>query len=117
MRLMCGMQAALDRGNTTQTFATVDWLGLPPLPEHLPALAAALRELDARTGLAQIKAEVRQLVTTAQVNYERELEGEPPIEMSLNRLFVGNPGTGKLKTSIQRECTGIGDRAWALLYI
>ena len=30
-----------------------------------------------------------------QLNYERELEEQPPIEVSLNRIFVGSPGTGK----------------------
>jgi hypothetical protein len=29
------------------------------------------------------------------LNYERELEEKPPIEVSLNRIFLGSPGTGK----------------------
>jgi hypothetical protein len=33
-------------------------------------------------------------------NYHRELAGKPPIQVSLNRIFIGNPGTGK--TSVGR---------------
>ena len=32
-------------------------------------------------------------------NYERELAGDPPLETPLNRLFLGNPGTGKTTTA------------------
>ena len=28
-------------------------------------------------------------------NYERELEEKPLVEVSLNRVFLGSPGTGK----------------------
>ena len=48
----------------------------------------------------RIKHEVRQLVAIAQINYERELNGEKPVEMPLNRLFFGNPGTGKTTTAL-----------------
>ena len=93
-------QAALDRGDTVQEFKTVDWLGAPPTPDTVPALAAALDELERKTGMSRIKHEVKQLVQIAQINYERELEGEPPIVMPLNRLFFGNPGTGKTTTAV-----------------
>lgn len=56
-------------------------MGPPPDPAHVPALAAALADLDQRTGLARIKADVRRLVVVAQANYERELAGEPAIEV------------------------------------
>ncbi len=34
------------------------------------------------------------------MNYERELEEKPLIQVSLNRIFLGSPGTGK--TSVGR---------------
>ena len=33
------------------------------------------------------------------MNYERELDGQPLLAVSLNRLFLGNPGTGKATTA------------------
>ena len=44
--------------------------------------------------------QIRQLVQTCQINYERVLNGEKPLEMPLNRLFLGNPGTGKTTTAV-----------------
>ncbi|KAI1413314.1 P-loop containing nucleoside triphosphate hydrolase protein [Hypoxylon sp. FL1857] len=46
-------------------------------------------------GLKSVKATVRSLILQLQWNYDRELEELPPVGTSLNRLFLGNPGTGK----------------------
>ncbi|KAG6147076.1 hypothetical protein E4U28_007793 [Claviceps purpurea] len=46
-------------------------------------------------GLDAVKASVKALIDSIQTNYQRELEEEPTIEYNLNRVFVGNPGTGK----------------------
>lgn len=51
-------QLALNRGDEEQCFKTVDFLGSPPTPEHLPKLRQALEELESRTGLSNIKLEV-----------------------------------------------------------
>jgi len=83
-----------------------DFLGPWPDPKHIPELREALKELDEMTGLdenAGVKKErglaakkaVRQLVSTVQANYDKELNGESPLPLSLNRLFLGNPGTGE----------------------
>lgn len=87
-----------------------DFLGPPPDTKHLPALASALEELEEMTGLDSekvadgtvrkgkgipAKVAVRQLVAVVQGNYHKEINGEKPLPLALNRLFLGNPGTGK----------------------
>eukprot|EP00913_Durusdinium_trenchii_P019092 g17942.t1 len=36
-----------------------------------------------------------ELITVCGTNYQRELDGQAPLPVFLNRLFLGNPGTGK----------------------
>ncbi len=66
-------------------------------PEPAQALRdnAAWRQLQSLTGLAAVKQAVRVLVDTIQLNYWRELDEKPLLEFSLNRVFLGSPGTGK----------------------
>jgi hypothetical protein len=83
-----------------------DFLGEKPDPKHIPELREALKELEEMTGLDEdegvkkerglaAKKAVRQLVSTVQANYDKEIRGESPLPLSLNRLFLGNPGTGE----------------------
>ena len=73
----------------------VDVLGPPPSVERVPDLKAALSKLDRLIGLKAVKEQAHVLVQLAQVNYQRELNCEEPHLVPLNRLFLGNPGTGK----------------------
>ena len=52
-------------------------------------------KLQTMIGLDSVKTAVASLVDSIQQNYVRELEEQPPIEYSLNKVFLGNPGTGK----------------------
>lgn len=66
-------------------------------PEPLSALERSepWQKLKAMVGLGSVKTAVAALVDSIQQNYVRELEEQPLIEYSLNKVFLGNPGTGK----------------------
>jgi len=61
----------------------------------VPALGVALRELDEKVGLKEVKEATAALVKLAEANHTRELRGAHPLRVPLNRLFLGSPGTGK----------------------
>ncbi|KAG7091804.1 hypothetical protein E1B28_008207 [Marasmius oreades] len=58
-------------------------------------LSEAYKELQSLIGLASTKATIDSLVTLVQVNNERQLKGKKSVEVLLNRVFLGPPGTGK----------------------
>jgi len=88
----------------------IDCLGKRPDLDNIPELKEALDKLQTLTGLEEkrnedgsvekrsvgvpVKKAVHNLVMTAQANYDRELRGEKTLNIALNRLFIGNPGTG-----------------------
>ncbi|KAF2220946.1 AAA domain-containing protein [Elsinoe ampelina] len=53
------------------------------------------KELQELPGLQTVKDSVRTLLDSVTESYHRELKEKPPIDVSLNRLFLGSPGTGK----------------------
>jgi MoxR-like ATPase len=86
---------ALDRDATATTLTVVDVIGPRPDRSNVPALGAAIDELAEMIGIEMVKESVQRLVDLAATNYDRELRGEAPYSVPLNRLFLGNPGTGK----------------------
>ncbi len=70
-----------------------DFLG--PEPTNALLKSKAWVKLQELIGLKSVKESIKSLVDSVAVNYQRELEEEPIIEYSLNRVFLGNPGTGK----------------------
>ncbi|KAB8301571.1 hypothetical protein EYC80_003415 [Monilinia laxa] len=52
-------------------------------------------QLQSLTGLESVKNSVRGLIDMIKTNYARELKNLLPINTSLNRVFLGSPGTGK----------------------
>lgn len=54
-----------------------------------------LQALQAMEGLDKVKHAVDDLLRIVETNNEREDNEEPPQQFSLNRVFLGNPGTGK----------------------
>jgi len=68
---------------------------LGPEPSSVLKGNAAWEKLQSLTGLESVKQAVRSLIDTIQFNYQREIEEKQLVEFSLNKVFVGNPGTGK----------------------
>ncbi|KAG2492324.1 hypothetical protein HYH03_009275 [Edaphochlamys debaryana] len=65
-------------------------------PRHLDARGCgALRELRGMRGLAAVKQQVDDLLGLIATNAELEEAEQPPRQVNLNRIFLGNPGTGK----------------------
>lgn len=71
----------------------IDLLG--PEPAKVLAKNAAWTNLKGMTGLASVKQSVQVLLDRVQANYDRELAEKPLVECSLNKVFLGSPGTGK----------------------
>ena len=55
-------------------------------------LKGIMDEIQQKIGWGRVKKNMAELVKLCGVNYERELLGEPPLEVFLNRMFLGNPG-------------------------
>ena len=66
-----------------------------PDPSKAVTTSKAWDKLKSLIGLGAVKASVQNLFDIITDNYRRELKEKEPIQMSLNRVFLGNPGTGK----------------------
>ncbi|KAL8791513.1 MAG: hypothetical protein Q9213_000130 [Squamulea squamosa] len=76
------------------------WLSKEDLIGPEPSLEAILtssawQKIQDLTGLQAVKDSLQVMVQRIVTNYQRELKEKEPIEVSLNRVFLGNPGTGK----------------------
>lgn len=76
------------------------WLSKEDLIGPEPSLEAihtstAWQKVQRLTGLQAVKDSLHVMVQRIVTNYQRELKEKEPIEVSLNRVFLGNPGTGK----------------------
>jgi Cdc6-like AAA superfamily ATPase len=68
---------------------------LGPEPANVLKNNESWTKLKKLTGLKEVKDAIQALFTSIQDNYERELLEEPIVQFNLNRVFLGNPGTGK----------------------
>lgn len=74
-------------------FTKEDLIG--PAPSEALSKSKSWKELQGLVGLRTVKEAVSSLMDSVKQNYLRELDEQPPIDYSLNRVFLGNPGTGK----------------------
>eukprot|EP01119_Soliformovum_irregulare_P010112 TRINITY_DN246_c2_g1_i4.p1 TRINITY_DN246_c2_g1~~TRINITY_DN246_c2_g1_i4.p1 ORF type:complete len:1439 (-),score=659.73 TRINITY_DN246_c2_g1_i4:48-3890(-) len=83
------------RGNFTDEFyiSGEDIMGPPPLVAM--ETSESWIQLEKMIGLEKVKQTLRNIVRIADGNYQLELKLKPKLEIALNRVFMGNPGTGK----------------------
>ncbi|KAL7906401.1 P-loop containing nucleoside triphosphate hydrolase protein [Trichoderma velutinum] len=74
-------------------FTKEDIIG--PEPSLSLQSCKAWKKMNEMIGLKEVKEQVKILLDSLTTNYERELAEEPPIQFTLNRVFLGSPGTGK----------------------
>jgi hypothetical protein len=74
-------------------FSKEDLIG--PDPSQAILKSKAWTELQGMIGLDAVKKSVKQMVDMLSVNYKRELNDKKPLNVPLNRVFLGSPGTGK----------------------
>ena len=74
-------------------FTKEDLIG--PEPSSALQHCSAWVKLQDLIGLQAVKDNVKALFDTIQYNHTRELDEQPLVEYSLNRVFLGSPGTGK----------------------
>ena len=87
------------------TFERDDLLG----PKSLAPDTPALRQLAGMVGLRSVKAAVQQLVATFTRNVELEEEEKPTIDINMNKVFLGNPGTGRTNTATRNGASSARD--------
>jgi hypothetical protein len=66
-----------------------------PEPSSVLKNSAEWARLQKLIGLKAVKESVQVFLDGIQYNYQRELEERPIVQYSLNRCFIGSPGTGK----------------------
>lgn len=72
-----------------------DTIGERPNLQDSPYMA----ELNAMVGLESVKQRMNELMQLQLTNHDRKMAGEAPIDISLHRVFLGNPGTGVVISS------------------
>ncbi|KAL0952879.1 hypothetical protein HGRIS_007097 [Hohenbuehelia grisea] len=66
-----------------------------PDPSLVLKESKAWTKLQNLIGLEAVKSSIRSMFSLIKTNYERELQEKRPVAVTLNRVFLGSPGTGK----------------------
>ncbi|KAK2464129.1 hypothetical protein APHAL10511_003877, partial [Amanita phalloides] len=89
------------QGNSTDDFAMIAEDIIGPPPNRARNDSKAWKKLEQMIGLESVKKAVREFFILIETNYLRELEEKPIVQFSLNRCFLGPPGTGKTTVAQQ----------------
>jgi len=76
--------------DTNMIIEPVDIIGAHPMKNE--KLDRIQDIIDSKTGWVRIKKTMRDLIELCGSNYDRQIAGEPPHDIFLNRMFLGNPG-------------------------
>ncbi|KUI68982.1 hypothetical protein VM1G_03686 [Cytospora mali] len=87
-------EARKSQEETDDLFLTMEDIVGPP-PSIALEKSKAWQGLQEMIGLKSVKESLKALVYRMQVNYDREIAEKPIVDCPLNRVFLGNPGTGK----------------------
>jgi SpoVK/Ycf46/Vps4 family AAA+-type ATPase len=83
------------KGLTPDDFVLLKQDLIGPDPSEAIVESTAWIKLQSLIGLAAVKESIRNFFDLVATNYQRELAEKEPIQVSLNRVFLGSPGTGK----------------------
>jgi DNA replication protein DnaC len=89
------LQQERKKGLTPDDFMLLRQDLIGPDPSEAIVESTAWKKLQSLIGLAAVKQSIRNFFDLINTNYERELVEKEPIQVSLNRVFLGSPGTGK----------------------
>lgn len=89
-----GKDLAAESEDQRQSLLTMEDI-IGPEPADIRTQSAAWKELGKMVGLEHVKKAIGELLVRAKANYRREIRGQEPLKISLNRIFLGPPGTGK----------------------
>ncbi|KAG2354583.1 P-loop containing nucleoside triphosphate hydrolase protein [Suillus spraguei] len=82
-------------GSSPDDFLLVKEDLIGPNPDSVLPHCPSWIKLQKLTGLQSVKQSVENLFNLIRANYHRELGEKHPLNMTLNRVFLGSPGTGK----------------------
>ncbi|KAG1856396.1 P-loop containing nucleoside triphosphate hydrolase protein [Suillus subalutaceus] len=82
-------------GSSPDDFLLVKEDLIGPNPNSVLPQCPSWIKLQKLTGLESVKQSVSNLFNLIRANYHRELAEKQPLDMALNRVFLGSPGTGK----------------------
>lgn len=82
-------------GKTPDDFLLVAQDLIGPDPSKAILQSEAWSKLQSLIGLKAVKESITSLIHAIEENFQRELQEKEPLTFSLNRVFLGSPGTGK----------------------